>query len=488
MRHRLATLAAALFLAAPFSLAAQAVPEAAQAPAAALAPDTSWVTRCAIYEVNVRDFSAAGTLRGVTEGLGRIQAAGADVIWLMPIYPVGIVGRKGPLGSPYAVKDYYAINPAFGTAADLHALVRAAHARGMKVILDWVPDHTAPDNPWITQHPDYYYRDSAGRPEVPHDLQGHPTDWTDTRMLDYHNPALRAAMIAALRHWLVTYDLDGFRQDVAHFIPLDFWREANTELRDAVKRPLLMLAEADGLAMHTVGFDLTYAWGAYARLKATWRGVPADSVVAGELPDMRAMPVGGMRLRFTTNHDETAWDNPPVILFGGSAGARAAFVAEALLPGRPLLYDGQEVESPQKLGLFVREAIDWNQPHAAEARAFYARVVHLARTDSAFLGREFGPLTTSTPDTVIAYRRGNAVVLVNARNAAVRVTVTGFDVSGAKDLLTDQTQRGDTISLPAYGAMVLQRPARVGLGVPPRLRARGRWRPRAAQRLVVAGK
>ena len=451
MRNRLALFAACLWLAAPHPVLGQA----AQA-AAPLAPDTSWVTRCAIYEVNVRDFSAAGNLRGVTAGLARIQASGADVIWLMPIYPVGVIGRKGPLGSPYAVRDYYAINPAFGTAADLHALVRAAHRRGLKVILDWVPDHTSPDNPLIKELPDYYYRDSLGIPEVPHDLQGHPTDWTDTRQLDYHNPAMRRAMIAAMRHWLVTFDLDGFRQDVAHFIPPDFWSEANTELRTAAKRPLLMLAEADNLELHRAGFDLTYAWGSYARLKAVWKGVPADSFVLGEVPDMQAMPPGGMRMRFTTNHDETAWDNPPVILFGGPAGARAAYVAEALLPGRPLLYDGQEVESPQKLGLFVKQAIEWNQPHAAQARAFYVRVLHLARADSAFLGRSFEVLQTSSPDTVIAYRRGNAAVLVNARNGAVRFTVTGYDVNGARELLTTGAQHGDTVSLPAYGEVVLQ--------------------------------
>jgi glycosidase len=477
MRNRFALLAALLSLSAGWSAAAQNVPPA---PAAPLAPDTSWVTRSAIYEVNVRDFSPAGNLRGVTAGLARIQASGADVIWLMPIYPVGVEGRKGPLGSPYAVKDYDAIDPAFGTAADLRALVRAAHARGMKVILDWVPDHTAPDNPWVTEHPDYYYRDSLGRPEVPHDLQGHPTDWTDTRQLDYHNPALRAAMIAELKHWLVDYDLDGFRQDVAHFIPLDFWREANTQLRSAVRRPILLLAEADGLDMHRVGFDLTYAWGSYARLKRVWKGVPADSFVAGELPDMAAMPAGGMRMRFTTNHDETAWDNPPVILFGGSAGARAAFVAMALLPGRPLLYDGQEVESPQKLGLFVREAIRWNQPHAAEARAFYRRVVQLARTDSAFLTGAFAPVTTSAPDTVIAYRRGSAVVLVNARSHAVRITVAGVELNGSRDLLTGRAERGDTLALPAYGAVVLQPAVKVGLATPPGLRAPAAWRTRAA--------
>lgn len=455
MRNRLITLAAYAALA----TACAAVPPAApaQAPAAPLAPDTSWVTRCAIYEVNVRDFSPAGNLRGVTEGLDRIQAAGANVLWLMPIYPVGILDRKGPLGSPYAVRDYYAINPAFGTEADLHALVRAAHERGMKVILDWVPDHTAPDNPWVREHPDFYYHDAEGRPAVPRDLQGHPTDWTDVVQLDYHNPALRSAMIAAMRHWLVDFDLDGFRQDVAHFLPHDFWREANTTLRAAAGRPILLLAEAGELEMHRLGFDLTYAWDSYARLKAVWKGAPADSFVRSEVADMRAMPPGGMRLRFTTNHDETAWDNPPVILFGGSAGARAAFVAMALLPGRPLLYDGQEVESPQKLGLFEREAIAWDRPGAAEARAFYARVLHLARTDPAFLTGELRLVATSTPADVLAYRRGDAVVLANVRARALSVTVTGVKVDGMRDVLSGRTQHGEGIALPAYGAVVLKR-------------------------------
>ncbi len=441
---------------------AAAYPRAARAPwvlqqAAALAPDTSWVTRCAIYEVNVRDFSPDGDIRGVLEGLSRIQASGANVIWLMPIYPVGVLDRKGDLGSPYAVRDYMRIDSAFGSPPDLRALVRVAHSRGMKVILDWVPDHTSPDNPWIREHPDFYVKDDSGRPAVPRDLQGKLTDWTDVRQLDYRNPALRTAMIAAMRRWLVDYDLDGFRQDVAHYIPLDFWREANAQLRAAARRPILLLAEAGGLEMHTAGFDLSYAWDSYARLKRVWKGVPADSFVLGELPDMRAMPRGGMRLRFTTNHDETAWDNPPVILFGGSDGARAAFVAEALLPGRPLLYDGQEVESPQKLGLFVRDSILWNQPGAIPARAFYRRVVTLAREDSAFLAGAFQRVVTSDSADVIAYRRGATVVLVNARDRRVRFTVTGFDANGARDLLSDHTLRGDTLALGAYGALVLRR-------------------------------
>ncbi len=448
---------AALAVAASVAAAYPSV-RAWRSPAAARgqAFDTSWVARCALYEVNVRDFSPTGDIRGVLDGLDLIRLSGADVIWLMPIYPVGVVDRIGKLGSPYAVRDYNAIDPVFGGPPDLRALVRVAHSRGMKVILDWVPDHTSADNAWVTAHPDFYVRDDSGRPVVPRDPQGKPTAWTDVRQLDYRNPALRDTMIATMRRWLVDYDLDGFRQDVAHYIPLDFWRQANASLRAAVPKRILLLAEAGGLDMHNVGFDLTYAWDSYARLKAVWRGVRADSFVRGEQPDMRAMPPGGMRMRFTTNHDETAFDNPPITLFGGREGAEAAFVAEALLPGRPLLYDGQEVESPQKLGLYDQEPIQWDQPGAPKTLAFYRRVVVLDRTVPALLDTgDFAPVTTTADSAVISYRRGNLLVLVNARRYRVRFTVPDFAVAGTRDLLTNDIQRGDTLTLPGYGARVL---------------------------------
>ncbi len=395
----------------------------------------------------------------MTLGLDRIQAVGASVVWLMPIYPIGVLNRKEPLGSPYSVRDYRAIDSAFGAAADFRALVRAVHARGMKLILDWVPNHTAWDNVWVREHPDFYIRNERGEMTVPRDDKGKLTDWTDVAQLDYRNPQLRSAMIAAMRYWLEEFGIDGFRVDVAGFVPDDFWREAVPALRSAVRRPILLLAEWGDLKMHRLGFDLTYAWDSYSRLKAVWSGAPASTFVQRELADMVAMPHGGMRLRFTTNHDETAWDNPPVTLFGGAAGARAAFVAMALLPGRPLIYNGQGVESPQKLGLFVREPIAWDQPHAALARAFYRRVLDLARTDSALIGGDLREVETSAPDDVIAYRRGDAVVLVNARPHEVRVAVSGFAVDGARDLLSDRTRHGATLTLPAYGAMVLRRPA-----------------------------
>ena len=423
-----------------------------------LAPDTSWVTRGALYEVNVRDFSQSGDLRGVAAGLDRIQAAGADVVWLMPIHPAGVLNRKGTLGSPYSVRDYRAIDSAFGTAADFQALVGAAHERGMKVILDWVPDHTAWDHAWIRQHPDWYVHDSTGAISVPRDAEGKLTDWTDVAQLDYRNSALRAEMIATMRYWLSEMGIDGFRVDVAGFVPDAFWSECLPALRASVPRPILLLAEWGDPKAHRLGFDLTYSWDSYNRLKAVWRGAWADSLVRSEVADVRALPAGGMRLRFTTNHDETAWDAPPVTLFGGAAGARAAFVATALLPGRPLLYDGEEVESPQKLRLFERDSIVWGQPDTLASRPFYRRVIELARTDAAFRTGELGAAEVSAPRDVIAYRRGDALVLVNARSRMVGFTVTGVAVDGSRDLLSGAVQRGRRVVLPAYGVAVL-RPA-----------------------------
>lgn len=431
-----------------------------EASAVAGAADTSWVSRSALYEVFVRDFSPSGDFRGVIDGLDRIAASGADVVWLMPIHPIGVAGRKGTLGSPYSVRDYYAINPSFGTASDFRELVTAIHARGMKLILDWVPNHTALDAAWANEHPAFHVRDEQGRLTVPRDDKGKLTDWTDVAQLDYRNAAMQQAMIAAMRHWLVEFNIDGFRMDVAGFVPDQFWLAAIPVLRGAVPRSILLLAEWGDLKMHRLGFDLTYGWDGYSRLKAVWSGGSAASFVEAELAELRVMPAGGMRIRFTTNHDETAWDNPPGTIFGGVAGARAAFVAMALLPGRPLLYNGQEVESEVRLRLFERDSIDWGVAGAADAGAFYRRVMQLAHTHPSFSGQGLIAVATSAPNDVIAYRRGDALVLVNARPRSTRFTVHGDAVAGARDLLADQIHRTESVTLPPYGAVVLERSPR----------------------------
>ena len=448
LRHRLAAAARLALLATAITR-----PAAGQRPAS----DTSWVARSALYEVFVQDFSPRGDLRGVIEGLDRIRSSGANVIWVMPVQPVGVENHKGTLGSRYAIRDYLAVDSAYGRAADFRHLVQEAHARGMKVILDWVPDHTAWDNIWVREHPDYYMRDDHGGLVVPRDPQGKPTDWTDVVQLDYGNPALRQAMIAAMRHWLVEFGLDGFRMDVAGFIPYDFWSQAIPALRSSVPRRLLFLAEWGDLAIHRTGFDLTYAWDSYSRLKAVWKGAPASTFVQGELPDMRAMPAGSMRMRFTTNHDETAWDNPPVVIFGGGEGARAAFVAMALLPGRPLLYNGQEVESPAEAGHLRAGGRGMGPaPRGPTPGRSTAGCCSCRRPIPRSLPATSGKSPPALPDDVIAYRRGDAVVLVNARPHEVRAAVTGFAVAGSRDLLTGRTEQDATVTLPAWGAVVLR--------------------------------
>jgi Alpha amylase, catalytic domain len=460
MQSRFSAFASCLALAAGYHAVGRPVRHEVREPAVALTADTSWVARSALYEVFVQDFSPAGTFQGVIDGLDRIQSTGANVLWVMPINPIGIAGRKGTLGSPYASRDFRGINPSYGTPGDFRALVEAVHAHGMKIILDWVPDHTSPDNPWVHEHPDYYFHNDSGGPSVPRDPDGNLTDWTDVVQLDYKNPAVRQEMIATMRWWLTEYGLDGFRVDVAGFIPYDFWAEALPALRAAVPRRLLFLAEWGDPEIHRVGFDLTYAWESYDRLKNVWKGAPASGFVQAEMMDLPKLPAGGMRMRFSTNHDKTAWDDPPVAIFGPGAAARAAYVAVALLPGRPLLYNGQEVESPQKLGLFEREAIVWDQPHEAQAREFYHRVLQLATTEPALTAVDLRSVLTTAPNDVIAYQRGNLVVLVNTRSRPLRATIKGANIDRARDLLSNRIQMGDTVTFPAYGAMVLKQSAR----------------------------
>ncbi|MGD2070466.1 MAG: alpha-amylase family glycosyl hydrolase [Gemmatimonadota bacterium] len=421
-----------------------------------LADSRAFAAQTSLYEVFVRDFSTEGTFQGVIDGLDRIQDAGAEVVWLMPIHPVGELRRKGTLGSSYSGRDYRGINPNYGTAEDLHSLVEAVHARGMKIILDWVPNHTAWDHVWIEEHPEYYARNAEGEMTHPRDLAGNLTDWTDVAELDYGNPDLRRAMIDAMRYWLEDFDIDGYRVDVAGFIPPDFYREAIPELRSV--KPILMLAEWDEPWLHEVGFDLTYPWASYGRLKEVWEGnMPAARFLQAEIEDLAQIPDGGLRMRMTTNHDETAWDEPPVTLFGGSDGARAAFVAMALLPGPPLLYNGQEVESPQVLELFEREAIQWDRPGADQARAFYRSVIDLSRTHpSLATGGALEVVATDAEEDVIAYRRGNVVVLVNARSEPVSAAVQGVELAGAGSLLGGGAPEGPTVDLPAYGWRVLE--------------------------------
>ena len=218
-----------------------------------------WSKNATIYQLNVRQFSAEGTFRAAETQLPHIKALNVDIIWLMPIHPIGEKNRKGSLGSPYSVKDYYGVNPEFGTLDDLKHFIATAHHLGLKVILDWVPNHTAWDNPLAVQHPDWYQHDWKGN--------FRPTawfDWADIINLDYRSPGLRKYMTDVMKYWVRDVDVDGYRCDVAGFVPVDFWNNLRKEL-DAIK-PVFMLAEWESRDLHAQAFDMTYAWSWYEAL------------------------------------------------------------------------------------------------------------------------------------------------------------------------------------------------------------------------------
>lgn len=347
-----------------------------------------WSKDAVIYQVNTRQFSDAGNFDGVTDGLDDIQSLGADIIWLMPIHPIGEKHRKGELGSPYAVKDYYGINPEFGDSQSLKRLIRAIHDKGMKVIIDWVPNHSAWDNHLVSDHPDWYARDYKG------DFRPSPWwDWDDIIEFDYDNAALRDYMIDALCYWVREFDVDGFRCDVAGYVPNDFWHQARAAL-DNVK-PVFMLAEWEDRDLHERAFNMTYAW--------TWNEVIHD-IAHGKCSvdklrkyyswNERAWPRQAYRMTFVSNHDKNAWDGTQHEQFGDAL--EAAIVLSVIGEGMPLIHNGQEAGETKRLAFFERDPIDW-QPH--EIGTLYTRLIALKKQVPALWNGAFGATMIQVPNS-----------------------------------------------------------------------------------------
>jgi len=304
-----------------------------------------------MYEVNLRAFSQEGTIQGVIARLDSIKALGVNVIWLMPIHPVGVL--KG-INSPYCIKDYTAIGTEYGTLSDCKRLVDSAHAKGIGVIMDWVANHTAWDHPW-TKLPGFYTVNQSG-------AIVHPpgTTWTDVADLNFDNRIMRDSMIAAMKWWIKECDIDGFRCDYADGVPADFWRDAIIKL-DSVKASLLFLAEGTRGDHFSSGFDLIFSWNYYSTLKSVFSGTTAMNLTSTHVSEYNSVPKGKHRLRFTTNHDESAWDNSPVQIFKGIQGALSASAITIFLEGIPLLYSGQEVGRASKTPFFSKSPINWNE-------------------------------------------------------------------------------------------------------------------------------
>lgn len=356
--------------------------------------------------MNTRQFSESGDFRGVMTELPRLKELGVDVIWFMPIYPIGEERRKGSLGSYYSIRDYNAVNPEFGTMEDFKEMVRKIHELDMKVILDWVPNHTSRDAVWISEHPNWYKWDEAtGEIET-------PWDWTDTAQLDYDNPQMRRGMIESMRFWLMNAGVDGFRVDMAMLEPIDFWNDAIPDLMKT-REDIFMLAEAEGPEFHRVAFDASYGWETHHLLVSIAQGktdAPAR-VLRDKLMELsEKYPTDAYLLNFTSNHDENSWSGSEFERLGAAVRTMAGLTY--ILPGMPLIYSGQEAGSDKKLLFFEKDLIDWSGLKKGDRQSwngFYRELNTLRHEHPALWGGEQGgdlyEISCSLPDRVFAVKR-----------------------------------------------------------------------------------
>ena len=402
-----------------------------------------------MYEVNLRAFSQTADIHGVIGRLDEISALGVNVIWLMPIYPIGEINT---VNSPYCVKDYEAVNPEFGTLADLKALVDAAHRKNIAIILDWVANHTAWDNPWIVNQ-DWYTQDGQGNIISPPG-----TNWQDVADLDYDNQEMRTAMIGAMEYWVTTAGIDGFRCDAADMIPFDFWQQAITAISQ-LNDSLIWLAEGARADHYAAGFQMTYSWDFYSRLKSVFQGVqPAASLVLVNNQEYFNMPAGKHKIRFTTNHDESAWDATPMVIFNGEKGALAASVAAIFLGGVPLIYGSQEVGIEENIPFFSNQPINWSlHPEMLQE---YKDLFKVYNDIDAF---RKGTLATYSTYDVLAFTRsaetGEALVINNLRNNSITFDVPAkLENTEWKNAFDNsQITLPATIALEAYQYIILKK-------------------------------
>ncbi len=386
-----------------------------------------WVRNSVIYELNVRQFSPEGNFEGVMPHIARLKALGVDIVWLMPIHPIGKKNRKEPMGSYYAVSDFKGVNPEFGDFSQFKALVDSIHALEMKVIIDWVPNHTARDHPWTVANPGYYTY-SGDSIATPFDQEGKPTDWWDVAELNYDNHKMRAEMVDAMQFWLREAHIDGFRCDMAGGVPNDFWLQLRPEL-EKVKKPIFLLAESENPGILDQCFEANYGWKLHHLMEdiaKNGRSVSAiDSLIALR---NQQLPERCFQMNFTSNHDENSWHGTEFEKFGDGADAFA--VLSFTFDGMPLIYNGQESVLDKRLKFFERDPIDWKN---YERTGFYQQLTELKRRNRALdvppYGGPIQRIKTDKDDVVYAFMRQKGkykvIVVLNFSHNPVDVTLQG---------------------------------------------------------------
>ena len=420
-----------------------------------------WSYNAVIYEMNVRQYTPEGTFAAAAEELPRLQKLGVDVIWLMPIYPIGVDQRKGTLGSYYAISDYCAVNPEFGTMADFEDFLARAHDAGFKVILDWVANHTSPDAVWESGKPsDWYVRDSLGNTVTQY-------DWTDIAELNYDNKDMREEMRRSLRFWL-DKGVDGFRCDMACEVPLDFWRETLPELRKEYPGTYY-LAEGENPELHRDAFDASYAWELHHLLNDIAKGKKSAADLKAYIgKDAAACPPEAFRLMFTSNHDENSWAGTEFERMGDAADVMALLTF--LLPsGQPLIYTGQEIGYDHRFEFFEKDPVpawEWN-----ERSDFYRSLVDMRHAHPALAAGEKGGaieyLDTDAADVLVFSRSVSASESLDGEAdeviAAVNLGAEDADISlpfdgEAAEYFSGKTYSGgEEVSLPAWSWLVFVR-------------------------------
>jgi len=397
-----------------------------------------WSRNATIYEVNIRQFTPEGTFKALEKHLPRLQKMGVDILWLMPINPLGEKNRKGTLGSYYAVRNYLAVNPEYGTMQDFKTLVKKAHDLGMKVIVDWVANHTAWDNKLINDHPDWYKKNDKGNIIPP------VADWTDVAGLDYTRPGLRKYMADALCWWIKEANIDGYRCDVAGMLPVSFWNQAVPQMKKI--KPIFMLAEDETPQMHDTAFDATYSWEFHNMTDKIAQGKKgADALDSLYSIERKAFPADAYRMRFTSNHDENSWDGSEYERMGDAVKTFA--VLTFTFPGIPLIYSGQESAMRKRLRFFDKDTIPWgNYP----LEQFYSKLTRLKKRNSLLnsgsVGAQFIKVSSSNDKAVYAFLRKDPkqklFVVLNLTAKEQMVQFSGKEFTGPyKELFSGHTKR-----------------------------------------------
>lgn len=367
-----------------------------------------WIQTANLYEVNTRQYTPEGTFNAFKEHIPRLSKMGINVLWFMPVNPISHKLRQGSRGSYYACSDYKAINPEYGNLEDFKALVKYAHEHGLKVIIDWVANHTGADHVWINEHPEYYKKNDQGE-------FYDNNNWVDVYDLNYYDQGMRQAMVDAMEYWIRECDIDGFRCDMAHLVPLDFWRETRKYL-DGIK-PLFWLAETEQINYDQV-FDCIYAWAWMHKTEDYAKGKLGVNDLLKCLENMKAKFPLAIHLFFTVNHDENSWNGTEYEKYGDSALPLAVF--SATWTGIPLIYSGQEIPNHKRLNFFEKDLIDWSQ--GIKLEDFYTRLLTL--------NKEHPALRSCSETNYIILHSEDPHILAYTRNCEQKSVLVVLNLSG----------------------------------------------------------